>query len=245
MKVEVQKIEIPMLVCNKCGKQFEDSYDFCPYCDSKDLMTKNVVVDAVRCENCGALIPCVHSNFLMGSRFKIIACPYCFEKSNKPTGQRVIAIYYRKSWWKPDFFLTYKGRDGIYEVKSQRDKITLQILNSDARAEEASFKRIDFSLNSKILWQNGRAIGYYVYSFEDYPKPVMHQIFVRKEERHKGYGSRMLMDFLEQFKPQKVLFETPISPSFGNLLVKLNLCKREHDGTITSLGRIGFVRLGF
>ena len=95
---------------------------------------------------------------------------------------------------------------------------------------------------TKLLWAEGEAVGMYTYTLDgSWGMPCMHVIAVRREYRRRGYGTRMVRDFLDSF-PGEVGFESPNSV-LCRLLVKLGAAE-ERDGGYYAKGRVSFMSSG-
>lgn len=251
-KVKITTTKASFLKCPSCGTKYdllsttggkwlcyECNYDFGPLEEHEWIEEE---VEAVVCDKCGKIIPCTPSNLILGSKYKEIACPECFDGSGL---NHVIAIHYRGKWRAPDELLHIRGRNGILPVRTKREFLSLYILNHRALSEVSYFRFVSRKTHAKILWLKGKAIGYYTYSssISVFKKPCLHQIFILPEYRRRGFGQLLFQDFLNEFKDQKVLLEEPVSYEMISLLLKLGLCKKEGEKIIAT-DKISFYNSG-
>jgi hypothetical protein len=227
--VKTHKTTTPVLICPECGFEhfgisktsgwlcYQCGYDFG---DVENMDWTDVQVDAVNCNVCGEEVLCTKRE---------VSCPNCYG--------RIIGIKYRGKWRPPKAFLQLKGRDGYLPVRTKREKLALYVLNRKAKREERSFRTINPE-DSKVLWKDGRAIGYHTVNEYD-GLPCGRQIYVIPEERRRGYGTLMFIDFLDDHK--KVAVESPNNKML-RLLEKLELVEIDSEGIAHSLGRVTFVQ---
>ena len=94
------------------------------------------------------------------------------------------------------------AKSHIQRNKSETNTL-LPMLNHMAKREEhdahwMSGRRDGGITKTRIYWKDERAVGYYYYSLppkNHRPCPVLGQLYVRPEERRKGYATEMLRDY--------------------------------------------------
>lgn len=237
-------MSIFVVACPKCGAEFESIMGdkgkiVCHSCQCRFGDFENPIwiekkTEGVICDRCAKTVACTPSNFIISSKFKMVACPDC----RVEIGSHIIAVYYRGKWLPIEVFLHKKRTDGIRDVVSTRDKITLDILNILARREKSDFRGVG-DMRAKILWVEGNAVGYYLHSTTPEGIPNIHQIFVVADRRRKGCARLMTEDFINNHEGELV-FEGPISEEYARLMEKMGLIKRE-NGNLISTGRIKFI----
>jgi len=191
------------------------------------------VIDAetVQCRKCGIEVTCTWENFAIGSQTPIVICPECLD---------MLAVKWGQRWIPPEEFLkTRKRRNGLFPVKTPRERLTLKILCFMAGKENSEFcLGIDAS-KCVILWVEGEAIGYYyAYKLKSCGLPCLGQLYVRPEFRRRGYATRMVQHWLEN-NPGEVVVESPNAATL-HILEKLGLVKRDGEYYV-STGRVSFV----
>ncbi|XP_040012409.1 A-kinase anchor protein 12-like [Xiphias gladius] len=157
-----------------------------------------------------------------------------------------VALYLLDQWWAVDDILKTAdpARDGTVEVETVGERIVLYILNRVIyRAKEMSSEDLPFLCHgkkdyAKILWNNGEAVGFYSvkppgslcnsFSTRSYHLPLMDSIFIRKCQRGKGFGLRMLEDFVLSFKEDCLGLRYPLTKSMYKVCAKY-LCKYPSD----------------
>jgi len=235
MKIPVEKTTQRVLICHKCGKKHRSIYPTdgkvrCSECNVVLFGHKRIPeeawnveeVDAIRCDRCRQLLPCP-TDHLRGFEFEEISC---YNSSCEDilegifhTSHRV-AIQYEDSWYPPEDFLFDENQSGIVEALVLRDRITLDVLNMEAKKEDFRLRPINETVLGAIYWKEGKAIGYYTYTAFPEHLPTLRQIFTKGEEnRHKGVGSEMMKHFLNRFSPngEKVAIESPNEKATGLL----------------------------
>lgn len=245
-KAQTIETSISVVVCPRCGAEHEILFGKKPLCSAcnynlgepEKLNWIEKKVEGVICDRCGRIVVCTPFNFIMGSKFEIVACPECRDENC----QHFIAIFYHGGWMLPKSFFHSRGKGGILDVRGQRDEITLEVLNASAKGERPEFRKVGGEMIAKILWVDGEAVGYYTYTPKFRGAPCMHQIYVLPKHRRKGYGQLMTDDFMNSFDGE-VSFEIPMSQEYTNLLEKIGLLKRE-DEKLVSTGRIRFISGG-
>ncbi|XP_038559526.1 uncharacterized protein LOC119891758 isoform X1 [Micropterus salmoides] len=149
-----------------------------------------------------------------------------------------VALYLLNQWWSVDDILKTAdpAREGVVEVKTIGERIVLYILNRVIyRAKEMSSEELPFLChgekeNAKILWNNGEGVGFYsvkpsgsicnYFSTRNYQLPVMDSIFVRKNQRGKGFGLQMLEDFVLSFQEDSLGLRYPLTQSMYKVCEK-------------------------
>jgi len=228
--------------CHRCGFVFGSSHEPIPrrYWIEKE-------VDALKCDLCGALIPCTRDNMLAGLPLPAVACHSCSEPTEFPVfSSHLIGLLYRGKWRSPRFFMRKSGADGLLPARSVRDRVTAWLIATEAMlGDDLSIRPVhvfERSVSVKLLWAEGEAVGMYTYTLDgSWGMPCMHVIAVRREYRRRGYGTRMVRDFLDSF-PGEVGFESPNSV-LCRLLVKLGAAE-ERDGGYYAKGRVSFMSSG-
>jgi len=191
------------------------------------------VIDAetVKCRKCGIEVSCTWENFAIGSQTPIVICPECLG---------MLAVKWGQRWIPPEEFLkTRKRRNGLFPVKTPRERLTLKILSFMAKRENFEFCLGINASKCMILWVEGEAVGYYyAYKLKSCGLPCLGQVYVRPEFRRRGYATRMIQHWLEN-NPGKVVVESPNDISL-RILEKLGLVKLEGEYYV-SLGRVSFI----
>lgn len=247
-EVKITETSIFVIKCPECGEEWEDfllvrgNKVLCPRCEYKlgepeKLRWMKKKIEGVICDKCGKTIPSSPINFIMASKFKMVACPTCRNGRH----QHIIAIHHQGEWLSPESFLHRGDINGLLKIRGEKDEIALELLNFMAKNERSEFRKVRDML-AKILWINGDAVGYYAYSPSFMGAPCMHQIYVLPEHRKKGYGQLMTEDFVNNFEGI-VSFEVPMSQEYTNLLEKMGLLKREGEKLMTT-GKIRFISGG-
>lgn len=149
-----------------------------------------------------------------------------------------VALFLLDRWWTVDDILRTAdtSRVGAAEVVTVGERIVLYILNRVVyRAKEMSSEELPFLCHgetdhAKILWTNGQAVGFYSvkpagslcnsFSTRSYLLPVMDSIFVRKDQRGKGFGLQMLEDFVFSFKEDCLGLRYPLTKSMYKVCKK-------------------------
>jgi len=247
MRLKTVKTSIEVLICPRCGYEHEEEimgegippkwlcynceYDFGSIQTTRWTEKK---VEGVICDKCKKIVPCISRNFTL-FELREVACPFC-----SPFYPHRIAIFYR-GWRPPAEFLKFRGKNGILPVRTTREYITLHVLNLKAKEERTEFRLVKKKTPAKILWVQGKAVGYYTYSYKfgKTRKPCIHQIYVLPEYRKRGFGMQLFKDFLDEFKDREILIESP-NEATGNLLLKLGLVEKTKKG-YKSTGKVAFV----
>jgi len=224
--------------CYKCGFVFGDAPEPIPpkYWEGK-------IVEAIECDRCGRLVTCTPENFSLASDVQAVLCPFCLEHG-RVFAQHLLAIFYRGKWREPKFFLYKKNADGIREVRSYRDKITVWLIASECKLDTPSLSSshvFQKGVHAKILWKDGEAIGYYTYTVDLWEYPTLHTIGVRRKFRGRGFGTLLLKDFLSSFRG-KVGIESP-NETVCRILERLGEVEKRGDAYY-SKGRVVFISAG-
>ncbi len=255
MKSKIEKVRVQRLVCPGCGEKYDSISGYpdirCRKCKFlfpllagqriPQEFLKKEDVDAVCCDRCGELVTCTSDNMAMFALFPEVLCPKeeCVDKGEDGLcDNHLLAIQYRKSWYPPSHFLRSEGRVGLIRTSGQKERVALSILNSEAKLDDSSFMHVPKTVDSKMLWMDGNAVGYYTYTRtnSNYPLPTLHQIFVRKENRRRGYATLMLNEFLSDFPKGNVGIESP-NRDFLQVLIKVGHFANV-KGKFRALGRI-------
>ncbi len=236
--VPTHKSKLGVLICPRCSFEHEGIYKssegwLCQKCkydfgeiNDEDWTEKEVA--AVYCDSCGREVTCTSENFNILTTELEVMCPSC---QDQPIG-----IFYRGKWRPPQEFLNLNGKDGFHPVKTIREKYALHVLNKMAKKDEISFRSVSPE-DTKVLWKNGKAIGYHTVN-EANGIPCGRQIFVVPEERRRGYGTFMFNVFLS--KHDKVVIESP-NGTMLKLLEKMGLVSIDEKGFAHSRGRVSFI----
>ncbi|KAM9360150.1 soluble lamin-associated protein of 75 kDa-like [Symphorus nematophorus] len=158
-----------------------------------------------------------------------------------------VGLYLLDQWWSVDDILKTAdpARDGAVEVEIIGERIVLYILNRVIyRAKEmSSEEELPFLCHgekdyAKILWNKGEAVGFYSVkpagslcnsiSTRSYQLPVMDSIFVRKCQRGKGFGLKMLEDYVLSFKEDSLGLRYPLTKSMYKVCKKY-MCQYPED----------------
>ncbi len=156
-----------------------------------------MVNNRVVCDLCGMWIEITPRN--IDRIHGWIRCD-CHEQGISPPTNHVISIPYGGRWFRSGHFLTKKGPGGVICAAGHRDKVTAEILLEMANLE-GGFFRPTFNFGAtevRILWVGGDAIGFYGNTkgkSMKTPKCFTH-LFVRREFRSRGHGSKLVQDFL-------------------------------------------------
>ncbi|OCT89780.1 protein FAM169B isoform X2 [Xenopus laevis] len=159
------------------------------------------------------------------------------------TGESVVAVYLNGTWWSVDDILKSSdpSKEGLIQVQTFWERIALFVLNclvcgfSEANGHEACFFPHASKELAKIYWCHGEAVGFYTYknkgnlcnpgTSECYQLPVLDTVFVRKNWRRCGLGSKMLQDYSLVFSRESVLgISSPISPAMYTVCHKFLTC---------------------
>jgi len=178
---------------------------------------------------------------LSTDKIKVLLCPRFYIK-NKELFNHLVAIKFYGEWRDPQSFLKNPQRDGIVPVKpGTEDEVTLYLLWREAREEGYTIfrlPRLEYDwIKAKILWVNGTPVGYYLES-KIRGIPLLTQLYVRSGHRRKGYGTKLVQDFLDSHPEGIVGIESPNENSL-KLLEKIGLIEKVENG-YKSKGRIGF-----
>ncbi|KAL4660906.1 FK506-binding protein 5-like [Arapaima gigas] len=141
-----------------------------------------------------------------------------------------VALYLANQWWAVEDILKTANpiRKGLLKVQTLGERIVLYILNCVVyRAHEIGTDEVPFLCHTKddfvkILWNDGKAIGFYSVKPKDssygnsltqvYQLPVMNSMFVRNSYRGNQYGLQLLEDFVQSFREDLVGVDSPLSP---------------------------------
>ncbi|XP_053335112.1 soluble lamin-associated protein of 75 kDa isoform X3 [Clarias gariepinus] len=152
-----------------------------------------------------------------------------------------VALFLDNQWYAVEDILKTANsrREGLIKVRAVGERIVLYVLNRIVyRTNEMEKGEMPFLCHSenehaKIFWKSGQAVGFYSvkpkgtvcnnYLRQCYFLPVMDSIFVRKAHRGKGYGLRMLEDFVDSFNEDELGLKYPLTPAMTNV------CRRYLD----------------
>lgn len=125
----------------------------------------------------------------------------------------------------PDQVLKAQNR-GLKKAKPYQhsiDQIKLDILSVIA----------DYQTNNHWIWDKESLDGYYIYSNQSHyigfiywtlgRKPVLHSLFVEESRRRKGYGTRMVEDWISKFGNNTEFEVLDPEEKVMNLLEKLDV----------------------
>lgn len=234
--ITAHKIKVFVLICPKCKDKYYSITSFdgkwlCYNCkynfgEIENMTWNEEEVDTIFCDKCKGEIKCTPDNFNLYFSIKAVVCPIC---------GITVALLYRNKWRFPITFLYLKNRDGILEITTYRERIAFYVLNHMAREEMGMyFRRLDPKY-ANILWNEGKAIGYYTSSkFKD--KPCLTQIYITPKNCRKGYAHKMVNHFINNSKG-KVWCESPNNATL-HLLLKIGLVKKEGE-KYKAIGRLG------
>ncbi len=260
-KLIIEKTKAFFLICPRCRKKYqsiasgENGRVRCFKCEylfaesGKEIPRKlwiEEAVDAVRCDNCRELISCTNENLNMLSSIPelLYPNPWCDDGAEGVRSPHLAAVKFRGSWYPPSHFLKKSRSHGLLEADTERDRVTLSMMNLEANREESSFIGIGKSTLAKILWLDGKARGYYTYTRMSPTNraPTLHQIFVRKEYRRLGHATQMVRDLLCTFPEGEIAVES-LNSTFIQVLNKIGEVVFQ-DGKCKSTGRIVFYTSG-
>ncbi len=111
----------------------------------------------------------------------------------------------------------------------------LHALNYLAKKDDAGFLSIDLTeTNACLIMDKKTVLGYLSWN-EVENKATLRQVFIRKEFRHKGYGTALLNFWVNRYANLDVksyfFVESPNSLT-GNILVKLGHAYRDSEGKL-------------
>ena len=127
------------------------------------------------------------------------------------------------------------SKEGLHEViPGTRDEVTHALLRHKLQIEGSPYADgayIYDVIRAKILWKNGRAVGYYS-EFTHLEFPTLAEIYVAPEYRGHGYGIEMLKDFVNSHRGEPIAFYHIHKKCMRDLLTKVGLVKRSSEGYI-------------
>ena len=125
------------------------------------------------------------------------------------------------------------SREGLHEViPGTRDEVTHALLRYSLMIEGSPYADgayIYDIIRAKILWKEGRAVGYY--------SEFTHLEYVVPKYRGRGYGLAMLKDFVTSHKEEPIAFYHIHKKCMRDLLIKIGLA-HQNDGGHTLNNRI-------
>lgn len=226
--------------CPYCGGCFE-SYvnNTCPKCrkiiqrsELKEIFLKKTIVT---CSACGAETPLTPERLDCIGEYGYM-CDGC---------QSFIAIRFRNSILKPQTVIDLKWNKGIKDralpiannlflaiCTNEKDFLILKILQLMAKDEE-SFLYIQPETQKAGLMFNAEQnmyLGFVVWTEEKHA--VLRQIFIREDERKRGFGTKLLKFWVETFADkinERFGIENPNALS-RKMLISLGCAKVEGQG---------------
>ncbi|CAJ1057077.1 protein FAM169B isoform X3 [Xyrichtys novacula] len=149
---------------------------------------------------------------------------------------QVVAVYLHEKWWHVDDILrtSSESRRGLMLVQSIMERVIVFLLSQVVERtlqEEVLFSLHPCTETCKLLWIDGRAVGFYTIKHKGslcnswsslcYMLPVLDTVLVRRSCRRRGFGLQMLENFCSSFFSEKFLgISSPLSPSM------VAVCKR-------------------
>lgn len=226
--------------CPYCGGCFE-SYgnNTCPKCrkiiqrsELKEIFLKKTIVT---CSACGAETPLTPErlDLVGGYSYLYRAC------------QNNVAIRFKSNILKPQTVVDLKWNKDIKDralpvannlffsaCTSEKDYLILKILQRMAKDEESFFYIRPETQKAGLMFnvEQNRYLGFVVWTEEKHA--ILRQIFIREDERKRGFGTKLLKFWVETFADkinEKFGVESPKELS-RKMLVSLRYAKVEGQG---------------
>ncbi|WP_285519977.1 GNAT family N-acetyltransferase [Thermococcus nautili] len=196
------------------------------------------------CPVCGFTVYAKRENMttpFSTKKIKTLLCPN-FHNIKGHLLQHLVAIKYYKEWRDPQSFLMNPDREGIVPVEpGTEDEVTLYLLWREAILDGYTMfrlPRLEYDwFKAKIMWVDGVPVGYYI-EIDRRGTPTLSQLYVRRSYRRRGYGTKLVQDFLDSHPEEEVGIESPNENSL-RLLEKMGIIERVENG-YKSKGRIVF-----
>uniref|UniRef100_A0A3Q1GK25 Protein FAM169B-like n=1 Tax=Acanthochromis polyacanthus TaxID=80966 RepID=A0A3Q1GK25_9TELE len=157
---------------------------------------------------------------------------------------RVVAVYLYDRWWSLDDALRTcsKSRSGLMPVESLVERVMVFLLSQlvdKPSAGEDLFRLHPPTESCKLLWGDGRALGFYsvkhkgslcnAWSSCCYLLPVLDTLLVRSSCRRRGFGLQMIQDFCSTFPTEAFLgISSPLSASMVAVVRRFLQQHEEH-----------------
>ena len=126
------------------------------------------------------------------------------------------------------------------EIQTLGDRLVLSVLNTivynqhEKSTDELSFSPHPPNEAGKIMWQSGKAVGFYTFKKkgklispflpEVWGLNVLDTIFVRRDYRSKGLAKEMVENFMNDFPDEDVGFSYPLTAPLR--AIGFNMLKR-------------------
>ncbi|XP_031573703.1 soluble lamin-associated protein of 75 kDa-like [Actinia tenebrosa] len=148
-------------------------------------------------------------------------------------------------WWNIEEILSSESnpRNGLMEIKTLGDRLLLSVLNTivynqhEKASEEPMFESHPPNEAGKIMWQSGKAVGFYTvkkkgklishFLPEVWEMNMLDTIFVRKDYRSKGLAKHMVEDFIDDFPKEYIGFSYPLTVPLTSIC--FNILKRRKE----------------
>ncbi|XP_069018664.1 protein FAM169B [Embiotoca jacksoni] len=161
---------------------------------------------------------------------------------------RVVALYLHEKWWRLEDVLrtSRESRSGLVPVHSIVERLVVFLLSRVVERpsqEGASFSRHPPTESCRVLWTDGRAVGFYTVKHRGslcdgwsgccYLLPVLDTALVRRSCRRRGFGLQMLEDFCSSFSTEEFLgVSSPLSTGMAAVLRTFLQKHEEHRGRL-------------
>jgi predicted GNAT family acetyltransferase len=135
----------------------------------------------------------------------------------------------------------------VVEAKGLRLWRTVHTLNRKARIEQVNSNTFYFFMvNSRnftvyLLYKGDEAIGYAAWNQHEDGTPTLRQLYIKPEERRKGYGSYLLLESKRLFSNDAPIFYVE-SPNYATCCMLVKLGFAEWDGNRVRGKNIYFVQ---
>lgn len=185
--------------------------------------------DVVECV-CGNTVSLTWENELFNERFTCVIC-----------GNLVACRFDNKVWDSAKFLdinnnpeIKARGKPLGYEnfhispLKTKKEKYIAKLLTWTVEDDD-SFLTPSDEMEVEIIWNDKEIIGFIIWTRLE--TAILNAIFIKKEYRRKGIGSRFLKFWVENISDKisdEFLVESP-NEKTQNMLVKLGYARREGD----------------
>jgi len=137
----------------------------------------------------------------------------------------------------------------VVEARGQRLWRTVHALNRKARIEQYNsntFCAHFFRVNSRdftvyLLYKGDEAVGYAAWNLHEDGTPTLRQLYIKPEERRKGYGAHLLLESKRLFSNDAPTFYVE-SPNYATCCMLVKLGFAERDGNTVRGKNIYFVQ---
>lgn len=145
--------------------------------------------------------------------------------------------------------LSNAGGLRVVEARGQRLWRTVHALNRKARIEQHNsntFCAHFFRVNSRdftvyLLYKGDEAVGYAAWNKHEDGTPTLRQLYIKPEERRKGYGAHLLLESKRLFSNDAPIFYVE-SPNYATCCMLVKLGFAERDGNTVRGKNIYFVQ---